>query len=541
MPTFNISRRDFMALTAMTVASMTLDMNKINAQAAEIKPKKDYPVVIIGAGLGGLCCGAHLSRAGIPVTVVEQHSLPGGYASAFDRGRFTFEVSLHGASIHRNSTAQVLANLGLLEKVDLVKLPDVYRLQAPGMDISVPQQDPQAYVQILGRHFPEEIKGIQAVVNEMVGLSEEVERYIANKGIFIKALFPLRYPKMWAIRNKTLAQFLGEHIRDPECQNALSSLWGYYGLPPSKLSAFYYANATGGYLRNGSFYVRSRSLDLSKALASTITGHGGAVLYDTEVEKILVQDNAVRGVALASGRTLPARAVVSNASAPTTVRQMLPEGVCPAEYLKKLDGYKPSISSFIVWLGLNRDLRNRIAGAGIHVASGQGSESDYLSCLNGDLERGSFSVSIYDNVYEGYSAPGTSTVMLLFLCGYEPWRRFEADYRRGHKTAYTEEKMRWAKILIQRAEEKVIPGLAAMIEEMEVATPLTNWRFTRNPEGAIYGFEQSLDNAFMNRIDNRTPIKGLYLAGAWGNPGGGYVGAIRSGELTFEHLMQDWA
>jgi prolycopene isomerase len=408
------------------------------------------------------------------------------------------------------------------------------------MDISVPQQDPQAYVQILGRHFPEEIKGIQAVVNEMVGLSEEVERFIANKGIFIKALFPLRYPKMWAIRNKTLAQFLGEHIRGPECQNALSSLWGYYGLPPSKLSAFYYANATGGYLRNGSFYVRSRSLDLSKALASTITGHGGAVLYDTEVEKILVQDNAVRGVALASGITLPARAVVSNASAPTTVRQMLPEGVCPAEYLKKLDGYKPSISSFIVWLGLNRDLRNRIAGAGIHVASGQGSETDYLSCLNGDLERGSFSVSIYDNVYEGYSAPGTSTVMLLFLCGYEPWRRFEADYRRGHKTAYMEEKMRWAKILIQRAEEKVIPGLAAMIEEMEVATPLTNWRFTRNPEGAIYGFEQSMDNAFMNRIDNRTPIKGLYLAGAWGNPGGGYVGAIRSGELTFEHLMQDW-
>ena len=44
----------------------------------------------------------------------------------------------------------------------------------------------------------------------------------------------------------------------------------------------------------------------------------------------------------------------------------------------------------------------------------------------------------------------------------------------------------------------------------------------------------------MNRIDNRTPVKGLYLAGAWGNPGGGYVGAIRSGELTFEHLMQDW-
>ena len=63
---------------------------------------------------------------------------------------------------------------------------------------------------------------------------------------------------------------------------------------------------------------------------------------------------------------------------------MLPQGACPPDYLKKLDAYRPSISSFIVWLGLNRELRDRIAGAGIHVASGQGPETDYLSCLNGE-------------------------------------------------------------------------------------------------------------------------------------------------------------
>ena len=52
------------------------------------------------------------------------------------------------------------------------------------MDISVPQQDPQGYIEILGRHFPDEITAIQSVVNEMVGLSEEVERYIAKQGHF---------------------------------------------------------------------------------------------------------------------------------------------------------------------------------------------------------------------------------------------------------------------------------------------------------------------------------------------------------------------
>jgi len=74
----------------------------------------------------------------------------------------------------------------------------------------------------------------------------------------------------------------------------------------------------------------------------------------------------------------------------------------------------------------------------------------------------------------------------------------------------------------------------------ESATPLTNWRFTRNPEGAIYGFEQAMNNSYMNRIDNRTPIKGLYLASAWSKPGGGYTAVMSSGQTAFAKLMEDW-
>ena len=117
---------------------------------------------------------------------------------------------------------------------------------------------------------------------------------------------------------------------------------------------------------------------------------------------------------------------------------------------------------------------------------------------------------------------------------------FESNYKTGNKTGYQKEKARWTDILIKRAEREVIPGLSSMIEVKEAATPLTNWRYTGNTEGAIYGFEQSMDNAYMNRIENHTPIKGLYLAGAWSNPGGGYTGALRSGEKTFQALMEEW-
>ena len=94
--------------------------------------------------------------------------------------------------------------------------------------------------------------------------------------------------------------------------------------------------------------------------------------------------------------------------------------------------------------------------------------------------------------------------------------------------------------MIRRAEETLIPGLSSMIEVKEAGTPLTNWQYTGNTDGSIYGFEQSMDNAFMNRVSNESPVNGLYLAGSWGDPGGGYEGALRSGEITFQKLMEKW-
>ena len=45
----------------------------------------DFDVVIIGSGLGGLCCGSILSLKGYRVLVCEAHSQPGGVAHSFSK------------------------------------------------------------------------------------------------------------------------------------------------------------------------------------------------------------------------------------------------------------------------------------------------------------------------------------------------------------------------------------------------------------------------------------------------------------------------
>jgi prolycopene isomerase len=220
---------------------------------------------------------------------------------------------------------------------------------------------------------------------------------------------------------------------------------------------------------------------------------------------------------------------------------MLPDGALPAEYSERIASHRPSISSFIVWLGLNTELRGTVDAYSTHVTTGAGPEAEYAASLSGDIEHNGFSVTVYDNAFEGYSQPGTSTVMLFCQSGFEPWRTFEDDYVAGNRAAYNEEKARWAESLIRRAEELVIPDLSSMIEFELTASPLTNWAFTGNPEGAIYGFEQSMDNAYMTRFPNETPIEGLYIASAWGNPGGGFAGALSGGRAAFTELTKFWA
>ena len=276
----SVSRRSFLTISAMTAAALALDCSKIAADAAKMGPKSDYPTVIIGAGLGGLVCGAYLAKQGVPVTVVEQHSIPGGYATSFERagGKFNFEVSLHGTSINNNGAGRILNDIGVLDKLELAELPEVYRLKTPDLDISVPQKDPEAYIQLLSKHFPQEADGIRGFIKEMIAIADDVDTLSRNKGQFIKLFFPLQYSKMWNVRNKTLADLIGDYVKNPDLQHVLGSLWGYYGLPPSKLSGFYYANATGGYLKHGSYYIEKRSQNLSDAIAEVIEDHGGNML-----------------------------------------------------------------------------------------------------------------------------------------------------------------------------------------------------------------------------------------------------------------------
>jgi prolycopene isomerase len=267
-----------------------------------------------------------------------------------------------------------------------------------------------------------------------------------------------------------------------------------------------------------------------------VTETGGQVLLETAAKGILLKQERVVGVEDDNGVRHPAKAVIANSNVPDLFGRLIPNEEVPSHYLKNLKTYQPSLSSFIVWLGLSRELKD-IKDYEIFIGGAEGPEAGYRACLAGDLSRAGLGLTIYDNLYQGYSLPGTSTLTVMTLCGYEPWKKFETDYFAGHKKDYAKEKDRLAQILIKRTEDRLIPNLTSMIEVMEAATPLTNVRYTGNFHGAIYGYDR--EGARMNLLNVRTPIKGLYLASAWSH-GGGYTPTMMAGRDAVQAFLEDW-
>ena len=538
-------RRDFLKTLLAGLPLAAWDWSAFPRGGQEKLPPGAFDAVVIGAGLGGLSAAAAFARQGFKVLVLEQHSVPGGYASAFTRpGGFTFDVSLHSTTVGlRNGVANLISGFPEIEDVTFVPHKPLYRAIYPDHDIRVPHRDPAGYVKVLKAAFPDEAAAIDGIFADMKGLADDVGRLSAS-GQPDMASFPTTFPHLFKNFSRTWGAMLDERVKNPKLKAVVSGLWGYFGLPPSKLSPFYYAMPLMGYLEGGGYYPVGTSQRISDALAALIKKNGGEVKLNTRVDRILVRDHAAYAVRTTDGAEYRARAVVSNANAPDTFTRMMPD---EKEFLKdllaRMDKLSISFSTFLVWMGLKADLVRKVGltESEIFYNTSYDIEADYRDILAGGLpENPGFGLTVYDNLGPGFSPKGKNTLNILVMQGYDYWKRFETDYFYGNKDAYTKEKMRLADILIDKVEKTLLPGLRKSIEVLEVATPLTNVRFTGHPRGAVYGWDQTVDNSGQRRFPQTTPIKNLYLAGAWTFPGHGYGACVPSGLSCFAAVMKDW-
>ncbi|MGB4215257.1 MAG: FAD-dependent oxidoreductase [Dethiobacteria bacterium] len=98
-------------------------------------------VIVVGAGLGGLAAALKLASEGVKVLLLEQHNLPGGFATSFVRGCFEFEVSLHemsdvGPPGNKGAVRRFLEDETGVQ-VEFLPVPEAYHLVLPESEINI--------------------------------------------------------------------------------------------------------------------------------------------------------------------------------------------------------------------------------------------------------------------------------------------------------------------------------------------------------------------------------------------------------------------
>lgn len=507
-------------------------MTESNNQRIE----KSYDVVVVGAGNGGLTAAAEIARKGSSVLLLEQHNLPGGFATSFVRGRFEFETSLHelnswGSEDNKGGVRNLLEGKFGID-AEFIPVPEAYRLitTEPGKELDV--------------MMPFGIDNfINAIENEAPGSRKPLERFFAiakecadafdyfskTRGKLDQEVLFKEYTNFMRTAAYSALEVQKALEIPQKAIDIMSAYWAYLGLPLSRINFTIFAMMLNSYLSRGAYIPKMRSNEYTTALDSRIRDYGGTIQYNTRVEKICVENNKVKGVETSKGDYIKTEHVIANVS-PTLVYNKLiyPQSEVPEIAYKDVNARIHGLSAFVVYLGLNATAEEiGLNEYSYFLMESMDTDDIYESWSKLQTPNGQATVCL-NNAKPDCSPPGTSIIYITTLFRPEVWYDVKPE-------DYIKLKNKIAEGLIAQFEKATDTNIKEHIEEIEIATPITFARYTRTYNGIIYGYELESWDSVLTRFmvmyeDNY--IEGLEFCGGFWRRGHGYSSTLVSGNLA---------
>lgn len=475
-----------------------------------------WDAIVIGSGIGGLASAAALARRGRRVLVLEQHSVAGGLTQTFHRASWDFATGVHyignvgpqpGPEGQFGRLLDWLTG-GALRFQACANPYDIVRL--PGFEFGIPHPE-SAYRDALLARFPGERDAILAWFDH----SEAARR----SAYTLFALHSAPALVAWALRQwrgaaaghwaqRTLAEELAA-ITDPRLRAVLGGRWADYGAPPEHAPFVEHALVMGSY-NAGAYYPIGGPAQFARTLVPTIEAAGGEVRLSCTVTQILTHEARAAGVEFQCwGETLREAAplVISAMGAANTVRCLEP-GAAP-EWQEQVRAFAPGLSYVALYLGLDGDIQAAGASSANHWIY---ESEDIAAVWERPAQEDAPSLFVSFPSLKDPDARGRPTAELIATMDavvFAPWLALPDDRRPPEYRAL--------KAVIEdrlvRQFARHFPALAPLVRFHELATPVTQQRFVRWPQGAMYGIEMTAERLTSPALRARTPVPGLLLAG----------------------------
>lgn len=454
-------------------------------------------VIVVGGGVGGLAAAVRLAERGHRVEVHERAPVVGGKLGRYTRDGLTFDT---GPSLL--TLPEVFAGLDL----DLVPVDPAcsYRF-ADGTRWDVPHDPaavPAALDAALGPGAGAAWSALHGHTARLWELTGDAVLRRPLHGVRDLLRFSAHLRDLGVIAPWRTLRGLGERmLPDPRLRAWLDRYATYSGSDPRRVPS---ALAVTAYVEQqfGAWWVRGGLRRIVDALLARCAALGVEVHTGSEVTRVHATRRGVSGVTLASGRSLAAGTVVSDADARHLYGHLLPPALAPAAR-RSVRRATRSSAGFVLLLAVE----GPPAGPAHRVWFGPDRDADFDAIFSGRLAP---DPTVYAHVPDDPALRRDDRAHPWFVLVNAPSSGVE-----------------WARVA-ERYADHVLDVLAERGEDVrgrvrwrEVRTPADLERDTAAPGGAIYGSAAHGPLAGLLRPANRSPVPGLYLVGGSAHPGGG--------------------
>jgi prolycopene isomerase len=488
-----------------------------------LEPRDDrYDAIVIGSGLGGVSSAALLAKHGYKTLVLEQGEGTGGLAHAFSRGEYTFDSAIR--VLAEGEMVEGLLNyLDVADECKLLHIDHLYRAQFPDGESIFAPVGLEEFMEARIRLFPGEAEGIR----NFFGLRRQMFLETARMPMQVDARqlgsAMEMAPTLFKYRTATLKDVLDEHLHDPKLKAMACALWPYMGTEPSRLSFFAYSQFIG-VLVDGPYYCQGTFQNLVDAFATALERNGGELVVKSPVTRIVVEDGRVCGVEIASGRRVDAPIVVSNADALHTFQDMIGVEHVPTSFAKRLQRLKPSASACVLYGATTHDVLQYEPAHETFVYKHWDHDDTWRDVQAG--KPAGMSMSIMTMLDPDLAPRDEHIIIITAVAPYDigrDWGAYRDEYMDGLLAEF----------------EPTIPNLREHLSFWIGGTPVDIERFTRNYQGATYGWELVPSQIGSKRLGHAAPVDGLYLVGHWTEEGPASFRVILSGINTATKILAD--
>ncbi|AZB34441.1 phytoene desaturase family protein [Chryseobacterium bernardetii] len=468
--------------------------------------KKEYDILVIGSGLGGLVSALVLAKEGLKVCVLEKNNQYGGNLQTFSRDKLIFDTGVHylGGLSKGQNLNRFFSYLEIMDELELHKMDeDGYdRISFDDENIEYPHaQGYENFVEQLSAYFPEERDNLENYCEEIQYVCSQFPRYhVVGKESYNEEILHLNTRRFIesVTQNKTLQAVL------------LGSNFLYAG--DSENVPFYvHALTVNSYIQSAYKCVKGGS-QISKLLIRKLRQYGAEVHKHSEVsEFIFNENNTLASVKTKSGKEYAAKQFISNVEIRSTIK-LIGEDRLKKSFLNRVLSWKPVSSCFSVYIVLKPHCLPNFNYNIYHYSSEDQVWNAYRYKKEAWPE--TYMLSSTPSKHHPEFAESFTAISYMDFDEVKQWENTVNTVADEHERGVQYEKFKMEKTeKMIDALEKRIPGLKHAIKRIYTSSPLSYRDYIGSFEGNMYGYMKNSDNPLKTMVSPRTKIDNLFLTG----------------------------